>query len=72
MVDRTTVHIVVGSLGALAIAIVIGGIWRGQLPEPMWGLGGSALGALAALLTNVRTSGSRAGDPEGDPARPSA
>jgi hypothetical protein len=57
MTDTTTVRLVVGFLGATILLCVTGGFWlaaQGQpVPEFLVGLGGTALGALGALLART-------------------
>lgn len=57
MSDITTVRMVVGFLGVTILACVIGGFHLAgqgvELPEFLVGLGGTALGALGALLART-------------------
>lgn len=61
--DDSTVKLVVGILGAIAIIIVIGciviSILGHDIPAALIGLGGTAIGAIGGILTN---SGGTRGD----------
>lgn len=58
MTDRTTIRLVVGFLGFVAIATVAGGFYLTaidkQIPDALIAIGSSSVGAVAALL--ARTS----------------
>lgn len=52
--------LVIAFMGVSALTIIVGALmlsyWGKPIPEPIWGLGGAALGSLGTLLTGHRIS----------------
>lgn len=65
MTDKFTIRTVVVGLIAITVALIAGAVLLIALdkavPDPIWTLGGTALGGLTALLVSTRSA------PEVDP-----
>lgn len=60
MTDKFTIRLVVVGLIAITLALVAGSVTLIALgktvPDPIWTLGGTALGGLTALLVSTRSA----------------
>lgn len=65
MTDTLTVRMVVALLGLLGFASVVGVVVLSAMqiavPDGIWSLGGSAVGALAAVLSRTTTTSEQKG-----------
>lgn len=65
MTDRSTINLVVGILGLVALVLVAGAIFltfqEKSVPGELWTLAGGAVGAFSSLLARTGPSG---GEPQ--------
>lgn len=60
MTNQRTITLVVAFLGAFGLLVVAGAIYLAstskQVPDPLWTLAGTAIGALGSLLASTKSN----------------